>query len=321
MKFITSPTLRRASLAVLLAIGFAAFGPVNGGRALEPGQRDFASAEDAATALADAVRAGDKKALLAILGPTADRLITSGDPVQDKKAGSDFLAAYDAKHAVAPSGAGRAELVIGNNDWPLPIPIVQAGNRWSFDGAGATEELVNRRVGRNELFTIRTLLAGIEAQKDYFERFKAGTGTGAYAQRVLSTPGQTDGLFWEVEQGQPTSPLGPLVDQAREEGYPGAVAPDGKPVPYHGYLFRILKAQGPNGPGGAKDYVHNGQMTGGFAFLAWPASYGNSGVVTFIAGPDGTVYQKDLGPNTARAAAAITRFDPDLSWVRVDIVD
>lgn len=311
----------RVGFAFVLTISLALSALAGGAWAAERGQRDFATPADAAAALVDAVRANDQRALLAVLGASAQKLITSGDPVQDKTARAGFLAAYEAKHAVEQRGQDRADLVIGTNDWPLPIPIVQSGGRWSFDSASGAEELVNRRIGRNELLTIRTLLAGVAAQKDYFERLKAGTGTGAYAQRFRSSPDKMDGLYWEAPQGQPPSPLGPLVDQAVDEGYPDAPAPGGKPVAYHGYYFRILKAQGPNGPGGAVDYLRNGQMTGGFAFLAWPAQYGSSGVVSFIVGPDGVAYQKDLGPNTAQMVPRITRFDPDLTWARIDVAE
>jgi hypothetical protein len=271
--------------------------------------------------LVNASRADDLKGLLAVLGASAQKLITSGDAIQDKNARARFVALYDAKNRLAQRAPDRMELVIGPDEWPVPLPLMQKNGRWAFDSATAADELVDRRIGKNELLTIRTLLAMVAAQQDYFARFKAGTGTGAYAQRILSSPDRTDGLYWDAEDGQPPSPLGPLVDQARDEGYPGEVAPGGKPVPYHGYYFRILKAQGPNAIGGAKDYVRNGQMPGGFAMIAWPADYENSGVVTFIVGPDGVVYQKDLGPGTARAAAAITRVDPDRSGARIDIAD
>jgi len=290
-------------------------------RAQEPGQMVFGTPAEAASALVNAVRSGDRKAILAVLGASAARLVTSGDPVADKNAGAQFVSLYEAKNSLERLGPNEMELVVGQNDWPMPIPLVQANGRWHFDSTTGADILVNRRIGRNELYTIRTLLAAVEAQRDYFDRYKTGTGAGAYAQRIMSTPGRTDGLYWPVDQGEVPSPLGPLVDSAVDEGYPGYIAPGGKPVPYHGYFFRILKAQGPNALGGAKDYVRNGLMTGGFAFLAWPAEYGSSGVVTFIAGPDGVVYQKDLGPNTARIAAGITKLDTDLSWARVDLQD
>jgi len=305
-------------LAAILTAGLLAGGIT---QAQEPGQQTFATAADAVTALVNAVRSGDQKAMLDVLGASAGKLVRSGDPVADKNAGAKFLALYDAKNSLTQRAADHMELVVGPDDWPLPVPLVQANGRWFFDSDEATEILVNRRIGRNELMTIRTLLAGVEAQRDYFDRYKAGTGAGAYAQRVMSTAGRTDGLYWPVDQGDTPSPLGPLVDSALDEGYPGYVSPGGKPMPYHGYFFRILKAQGPNAPGGAKSYVRNGMMNGGFAFLAWPAEYGNSGIVSFMVGPDGVVYQKDLGRNTAGTASATASFNPDLTWARVDLRD
>jgi hypothetical protein len=284
-------------------------------------QQDFVSAEEAAAAMVNAVRSGDQQSMLAVLGPAAQKLIASGDPIADQNARKKFVDDYEARHTLQPDGEGRAVLAVGNDAWPLPIPIVQSGGRWHFDSAAGSQELINRRIGRNELLTIRTLLAAVDAQQDYFERVKAGTGTGAYAERILSTPGHMDGLFWPVSEGEPPSPLGPLVDQAQGEGYPGAATPAGKQLPYHGYFFRMLKSQGPDAPGGAKDYLQDGRLAGGFAFLAWPAVYGNSGIVTFQVNQDGVVFQKNLGPNTARLAAAWTRFDPDLTWARVDISD
>lgn len=308
---------RRVALAAVLAVS-ALLGVAH---AAPPGQQDFATPDDAAKALAAAARGGDPKALLGVLGPAARTLITSGDPVQDRNGLAQFLAAYDARQSLQPNGADQVDLVIGQNNWPMPIPIVREGGRWYFDSEAGAQELIDRRIGKNELLAIRTLLAGVAAQQDYFDRFKTGTGAGAYAERILSTRGATDGLYWDVNAGEPESPLGPLVAQAQDDGYPGAITPDGRPAAYNGYYFRILKAQGPNAPGGARDYMRDRKMLGGFAFLAWPAEYGSSGVTTFIAGPDGVVYQKDLGPGTARAAGAITRFDPDLTWARVLVAD
>ena len=286
------------------------------------GQRSFASPSDAAQALIDAARADNQAALISVLGPSADKLISSGDPVQDRTTRATFVAAYDAKHMLDPRGSDRVELMVGKEDWPLPIPIVQVGGRWHFDSAEGAEELINRRIGKNELLTIRTLLSGVEAQHEYFDRLKASEGHGTYAQKIISTPGQTDGLYWEVFEGEAASPLASLIDTAHdEEGYPGPEAAGGRPTPYHGYLFRILNAAGPNAMGGAKIYIVNGQLTRGFAFVAWPADYGSSGVVTFIVGPEGVVYQKDLGPDTTQTVSKVTRFDPDPSWARVDLQD
>ena len=189
---------------------------------------------------------------------------------------------------------------------------------WRFDTEAGAQEVINRRIGRNEIGAIRTCLAYVDAQQDYFELFKQVTGQGAYAQRLVSTPGNYDGLYWPPAEGIPNSPLEPLVSRAIEEGYPGETV-GGKPTPYYGYLYRILTAQGPNAPEGAMNYIQNGKMTRGFALLAWPASYGNSGVMTFQVNQDGIVFQKDLGPETAKRASEIMRFDPDFSWARVDI--
>jgi hypothetical protein len=189
---------------------------------------------------------------------------------------------------------------------------VQANGRWHFDTHAGAQEIVNRRIGRNEVGAIRTLLAIADAQSEY----KAATG--AYAARLLSSAGAQDGLYWPVEPGAPESPLGPLVDQAIDEGYPGAVEA-GKQIPYHGYFFRVLKSQGPSADGGRMSYLVGGRQTGGFAVLAWPASYGSSGIMTFQVNQEGVVFQKDLGPETAKKVAAIGAFDPDLTWARVDI--
>ena len=206
---------------------------------------------------------------------------------------------------------------VGPNDWPMPIPLVENNGRWTFDTKAGAQTVVDRRIGRNELSAIRTLLACVDAQHDYFERARQTNGSGEYAVRLVSTPGHHDGLYWPASEGENESPLGPLVDAAQDAGYPGELV-SGKPIPYEGYYFRILKAQGPNGDGGAKSYVQSGHMTGGFALIAWPAVFASSGIMTFIVGPDGDVYQKDLGSETAHIAAAMTTFDPDLTWSRVD---
>ena len=283
-----------------------------------PVQRTYPSAEDAAAALVQAARADDQAALRAILGPGSKNLVNSGDRVADQQALRHFVEQYDQKHALVAEGPARMVLDVGPQDWPMPIPIVQQGTSWRFDAREGAQEIVDRRIGRNELAAIRVALTYVDAQRDYFERLKQATGTGAFAQRLVSTPDQHDGLYWPAAGDEPESPFGPLVAQAEEEGYPGATVA-GKPRPYQGYYFRILKAQGPDAPGGAKDYVQDGQMTGGFALIAWPASFGASGIMTFQVNQDGIVYQKDLGRDTASLAAAITRFDPDLSWARVDL--
>jgi hypothetical protein len=305
-----------AVFAAILWFGLMGGAPL---RADEP-QRSFATPEDAASALVDALRRGQEADLRAILGPDADRVIDSGDHYADQELHQRFVALYDQKHMIERKTAGRAELDVGPDDWPLPIPLIESNGRWTFDTQAGAQTIVDRRIGRNELSAIRTLLACVDAQRDYFERAKQRTGAGVYATRLVSTPGHRDGLYWPVASGENDSPLGPLVDAAQDAGYPGELVA-GKPIPYEGYFFRILKAQGPNGDGGAKSYVRSGRMTGGFALVAWPAIYESTGIVTFIVGPDGDVYQKDLGPETVGIAAGLSAFDPDPSWTRVSISD
>jgi hypothetical protein len=269
------------------------------------------------TAFVRALRDDNRADLHAILGPEADRVIDSGDRNADRELHQRFVALYDQKHTIEQKPPGHAELDVGPDDWPMPIPLIETEGRWTFDSEVGAQTIVDRRIGRNELSAIRTLLACVDAEHDYFERARQATGTGVYATRLLSTPGHQDGLYWPVAEGQAESPLGPLIDAALDAGYPGELI-GGKPIPYEGYYFRLLKAQGPDGDGGAKSYIQSGRMTGGFALVAWPAVYESSGITTFIVGPDGDVYQKDLGPETAHTAASMTTFDPDLSWSRVD---
>jgi len=285
--------------------------------AAPPPQRDFASAQEAATALVAALRDQKEADLRAILGPDADRVVDSGDQYADKELHQRFVALFDQKHTIEHTSAGHAELDVGPDDWPLPIPLVESNGRWHFDTKAGAQTIVDRRIGRNELSAIRTLLAGVDAEQDYFERTKKTTGTGVYTQRFISTPGRQDGLYWPSAEGESESPLGPLIDAAQDAGYPGELI-GGKPIPYEGYYFRILTAEGPNANRGTKTYIQSGRMTGGFALVAWPARYESSGIMTFIVGPDGDVYQKDLGSDTAGIAAAMKSFDPDLSWTRVD---
>jgi hypothetical protein len=283
-------------------------------------QRSFASAADAVGALVSALRDNRETDLRAILGPGADRVVDSGDRFADRELHQRFVALYDEKHVIDQKTPGHVELDVGPNDWPLPIPIVESNGRWTFDTKAGAQAIIDRRIGRNELSAIRTLLTVVEAQHDYFDRARQETGSGVYATRLVSTPGHHDGLYWPAAEGKPESPLGPLVDTAEEAGYPGELV-GGKPIPYEGYYFRILKAQGPDGDGGAKSYIQSGHMVGGFALVAWPAVFGSSGIMTFIVGPDGDVYQKDLGSDTAHIASKMTTFDPDLTWSRVDVTN
>jgi hypothetical protein len=316
----TEALIRR--FTVLVAIGMAVgLLPAQGVFAApRPTQQSYASAEEAAAALAAAARSHDLAALRSILGPDSAKLLSSGDRYADEERERHFAAAYDEKHMLVPKGAGQMTLDVGNDDWPLPMPIVQANGRWRFDTQAGAQEIVDRRIGRNELAAIRVSLTYVEAQKDYFARMKQQTGAGYYAERLVSTTGHHDGLYWAVTGGNDESPFGPLIEQAQNEGYPGEIV-SGKPIPYQGYYFRVLKEQGPNASGGAMSYLQSGHMTGGFALIAWPASYDSSGIMTFAVNQDGIVFQKDLGPNTSQVAAAMRRYDPDLTWARVDVSD
>jgi len=305
-----------ASAGLVLGLAYAP----TAGAAPQQAQQSYATPDEAAAALANAARSHEQAALHAVFGPEGDRLLSSGDRYADEEQLRRFAAAYDEKHTLEPQGSGRMVLEVGNNDWPLPIPIVQADGRWHFDTKAGADELVNRRIGRDELSAIRVVLAYVDAQKDYFERMKKQTGTGFYAERLISTPGHQDGLYWPTSAGAEPSPFAALVDQAEQEGYAGAFTGT-RPIPYQGYYFRVLKSEGVDSPDGVKSYVKGGKMTEGFALIAWPSSYGSSGIMTFEVGPDGIVFQKDLGPGTAPEAPAITSFDPDLAWARINITN
>jgi hypothetical protein len=240
--------------------------------------------------------------------------VQSGDAVSDRAGRERFLKAYGEASKVARQGDAKAILLVGKDEWPLPIPIVKDSAGWRFDTEQGKEEILNRRIGRNELSTIQAVLAYVDAQREYYLRNPQGDKLLHYAQKFASAQGKRDGLYFPTKAGEKPSPLGPLYASAKAEGYTKGEA--GMPSPYHGYHYRIIRAQGANAPGGAYDYVAQGRMIGGFALVAWPASYGNSGVMTFIVNHDGVVYEKDLGPDTAAAVKKITRFNPDKSWKR-----
>jgi hypothetical protein len=283
-------------------------------------QRGFATPDAAVDALVAALRTHDPASIGVVLGAGSEKLVRSGDPVKDREESQRFLDSYAAHHALEADGPNRMVLHVGADDWPLPIPLVQQDGTWRFDSRAGAQEIVDRRIGRNEIAAVRFSLAYVEAQKAYFELFKQATGTGAYAKRLVSTPGNYDGLYWPPAAGIPESPLTPLVQSAIEEGYPGEVEA-GKPIPYQGYYYRILTAQGASAPGGARSYLRGGKLVDGFALVAWPAIYGASGVMTFIVDQDGVVFQKDLGRDTATRAKAIKAFDPTLDWARVEVAE
>jgi len=275
-------------------------------------QQSFSTPEDAAAALAAAVKSGPGD-ILKVLGRAADDIVSSGDEVADADIRQRFTSMYDAKHSIKAEGNKKATLMLGPDDFPFPIPLVNAKSGWEFDTAEGRIEVLYRRIGRNELDAIQTALAYVDAQNEYADKDR-GEGAGVYAQRFLSTPGKKDGLFWRDDSDP--SPLGALVAEASAEGYKQGTGE--APAPYHGYYFRILKGQGSDAAGGALNYVVKGKMIGGFGLIAWPAEYGNSGVMTFLVNHAGTVYQKDLGNRTAVIAERTTLFDPDQTWKKVD---
>src|ERR1700752_5212234 len=254
-------------------------------------QQAFPTPDEAASALATAVKSGTRKDMLRVLGSDGEDIISSGDDVSDKESRERFMTAYDAKHSIKTEGDKKAVMVLGNDDFPFPIPLMKKKAGWEFDTAAGRLEILYRRIGRNELDAIQTSLAFVDAQNEYAEKDR-GEGAGVYAQSIVSSPGKKDGLFWRDDRDP--SPLGELAAQASAEGYKvGEQA-----APYHGYYFRILKGQGSDAPGGTFNYVVKGKMIGGFALIAYPAEYGNSGVMTFMVNHAGTVYEKDLGSRT-----------------------
>ena len=303
--------LRVLSVSLVLGLGGA-----QAALAQEPGQKTFSSPTEATDAFAAAVRNHDEAAMLAILGPSGRDLISSGDPVADQNREDAFATKYRASHQFAAAGDGRTFLYIGAENWPTPIPLLQNGSQWYFDTDYGKQEILYRRIGSNELNVIKVCAAIADAQRDYYAALHDGASEHQYAQRFRSTAGTQDGLFWEVKAGAPESPLGPLVAEAAIEGYQHHAT--GQPHPFHGYVYRLLTSQGPNAPGGAKNYIVDGKMTGGFAVVAYPVTYRDSGVMTFIVNQDGQIYQKDLGPNTDQIAGEMVAYNPDATWQPVN---
>jgi hypothetical protein len=275
-------------------------------------QESFKSPEEAVQALAAAAKEGDTKGLMAIFGPASKDLISSGDKVADKTGRDRFVAAYETMHKLVPDGDDKFILHVGENDWPMPIPLVKEGDAWSFDTEEGRDEILNRRIGKDELNTIEVCLAYVDAQREYAAKDDNGDKMCDYAQKITSTRGKRNGLYWETKEGEGQSPMGPLMAKAAKEGYTGRAL-----SPYHGYYYKILKAQGKHASGGAYSYVVKGMMMGGFALVAYPAEYGSSGIMTFIVNQEGVVYQKDLGKKTKKIAEAMTLYDPDETWQQV----
>jgi hypothetical protein len=279
-----------------------------------PAQTVFTSPEDAAVALVDALKANDTAQLTKILGPDSRKILSSGDDVADKQAREVFLAAYAEKAQLSTEG-DHTILSIGAEEWPVPIPLVKDGTNWRFDTAAGMQEVLFRRIGNNELTIMQLCRTYLEAQKEYASKGHDGNARGIYARKFASSTGKHDGLYWKSDNPNDQSPLGDLAAQAASDGYSKS---EGKPAPFYGYYFRILTQRGSSAPGGALDYVVNGEMKNGFALIAYPAEYKNSGVMTFIIDDKGTTYQKDLGTETAKVAAEINAFDPDSSWGKAE---
>jgi hypothetical protein len=278
-----------------------------------PNQKTFASPQQAAQALVDAVKNNNQAMLTAIFGPEGEDLISSGDPVADKRGRERFAKAYGEKNSLEQQDKDTVVLHVGNKDYPFPIPIARQNKSWFFDTPAGKDEILNRRIGKNELRTIQVLHAYTEAQREYScSRDHKGNCNGEFARKLISSKGKKDGLYWPTTEGKEESPFGPFIARASAEGYAGSLDSE-TPEPFHGYLFKILTAQGPHAEGGAFNYIVNGKMVLGYGMVAYPAKYGVSGVMTFIVNQKGIIYQKDLGDKTPEAAN-MTTFDPDDSW-------
>jgi hypothetical protein len=279
--------------------------------AQQQGQRTFSSPEDASKALITAAQGNDEKATLDILGPDGKQIVSSGDEIEDAHNRANFVQKYQEMRRLVKEPDGTTTLYIGAENWPMPIPLVNKGNSWYFNTEAGKKEILCRRIGWNEMSTIRVCQELAAAEKEYYS-----TQHNEYAQKFFSDEGQHNGLYWKAADGEPESPIGPLVASAAAEGY--AKSEDAAPTPYRGYYYRILTRQGKNAPGGAKNYIANGKMTDGFAFVAYPAEYRSSGVMTLIVNTDGVVYQKDLGKKTDDLAKAMKEYNADSTWQKAE---
>jgi hypothetical protein len=299
--------------ACVVAVIMLLLGAFSVSLAADTPQKSFPSPEEAVSSLVAAVRADDIKEMRIILGPGSEALISSGDDVADRAGREKFLKAYDQVNRLEQASADRVVLHIGTDDWPMPTPIVKKGTTWLFDIGKGKEEILNRRIGRNELHVIEVLDAYVDAQHEYASKDCGGGGKVEFAQKFISSEGKHDGLYWEAKEGEEESPLGPLIAQASREGY----SKESGLSPFHGYYFKILKGQGDHAEGGRYNYVVKGKMILGFALVAYPAEYGNSGVMTFMVNQEGAIYQKNLGRDTKQKAEAMKVFDPDKTWQMV----
>jgi len=281
--------------------------------AQQKGQKTFPSPEEASAALFAAVQSNDEKALLSIFGPDGKQIVSSGDDAEDAQSRANFAQKYQECNRLVKEPDGTITLYIGAMNWPTPIPIVNTGNSWYFNTDAGKKEILARRIGRNEMSAIRICQELVAAEKEY-----RSTRNGVYAQQIFSDPGKDNGLYWKASEGQPQSPIGPLVAWAVAEEY--AKSRGEPPVPFRGYFFHIVARQGKNAPGGAKSYIANGKMTEGFAIVAYPAEYRSSGVMTFIVGEEGIIYENDLGKKTEVLAKTMKEFNPTATWQKTDLV-
>ena len=300
---------QRLAIVAMLSGLLAGCGTADSG----PGSRRFSTPESAVQALAQAVKGGDLAEVLDIFGPEGRALVDSSDPTAAQHNRVTFTIAMAEGWRLEDQDATRKTLIVGNEEWPFPIPLIKEGNAWRFDTAAGEEEVIARRIGRNELAAIRICETYVTAQQIYAKRGHDGKRPGIYARAVGSDPGRQNGLYWPGQSGQERSPLGDLLAAAADDAAARRSA-GGKPQPFHGYYFRILTAQGAAAPGGARDYVVNAELTGGFALVAWPAEYDVTGIMTFLVNHDGIIYQKDLGPDSTAMAQSMTKFDPDETW-------
>ena len=283
-------------------------------RAQQSEQKTFSSCEEACAALLNAVQQEGEAALIEILGPTGKEIISGGDEIEDRNSRRKFVEKYREMHRLVREPDGTITLYVGAENWPLPIQLMQKANRWYFDPVASKAEILFRRIGRNELETIEVCHELVSAQNEYYAESQDG-GVKQFAPKFFSDDGQHNGLYWKISNREPQSPVGQLVALANTGDYAKETT---KPRPFYGYYYRILNRQGRHAPGGTKNYVVDGRMTGGFAFVAYPAEYRSSGVMTFIVSRDGIVYQKDLGRQTTIRAKTLTQYDPDATWKRVD---
>ena len=301
----TAQQVRRAAAIAIAVTAFSLTMP-----AAVSAQQSFKTPEDAFSALIAAAGDPDNGKLTSIFGPGSQPILSSGDSVADKNVRDLLIAAYNAKHQVTRDNENQVTLTVGQSDWPFPIPLVRKNDTWRFDLGAGRQEVLARRIGRNERSAILVALAYVDAQFDYADADPVGDGQHSFAQRFVSSPGKKDGLYWPTTPGATSSPLGPLAALASLEGYRAGQTP----TPYHGYYYKILTGQGPNAQGGTSNYLVKGNLIGGFGLVAYPAQYGNSGVMTFMVNHQGVVLEKDLGPNTTRIVGRMTSYNPDQTW-------